>query len=71
MAIPSVVLGCLPTCCAKMVDKRKIIGAVGMFLGAFSWFMPLIGALAGADGACESMCDQSECENDTWCRDSA
>merc|ERR1711988_451005 len=29
------------------------------------------GALAGADGACESMCDQSEGENDTWCRESA
>ena len=67
-AVPSVVMGCLPACCGKMVAQRKILGALGIVLGICSWFMPLIGAHMGTYGACTKTCEDAECnEYSTQC----
>ena len=61
-ATPSIVMGCLPACCGKMVAQRQILGGFGITLAIFSWFMPLIGAITGTHKACVKVCEDSECD---------
>merc|ERR1712216_1010084 len=71
MAVPSIVLGCMPACCGKQVPKRKIFGGIGIFLGFLALIMPFIGAKTGAAGACAKLCKEAECEDYAWCADDA
>merc|ERR1719456_1976511 len=56
MTIVSIVLGAMPACCGKMVDKRKIFGGISVLLGVLGMFMPAIGAMAGSSGTVNKVC---------------
>ena len=71
MAIPAIVLGCMPACCGKMLEQRKPMGGAAIGLGFFAMFMPAIGGMTGGGGACTKVCKEAECEHYSACVDDA
>lgn len=56
LGITSIVLGCLPTCCAVMVPQAKILGGVGTVCALFAFVTPKIGANMAAGSVVKGCC---------------
>jgi hypothetical protein len=61
LAIPGIVLGCMPTCCGKMVEKAKPIGIIAMILGLVGMIMPAIGGKVAIDSSIDKVCEDKGC----------
>lgn len=63
LGITSIVLGCLPTCCAVMVPQAKILGGVGTVCALFAFVTPKIGANMAAGSVVKGCCkgDKAVC----------
>jgi hypothetical protein len=66
--IPSIVLGCMPACCGKQIEKAKLFGKIGITLGILSVIMPFIGAKVATGPVVKMVCDDKIC-NPNGCTD--
>merc|ERR1719263_1820308 len=57
IAITSIVLGCLPTCCNKQKAKKKLMGWLAVGLGGFALVLPAIVSSIMVESAIDKYCD--------------
>jgi hypothetical protein len=43
-------------CCGKLVEKKKLIGGLSIFMGIINFFVPLLSALSAGSSAAEDSC---------------
>jgi hypothetical protein len=60
IAIVGIVFGCLPTCCGKMQDKKKLTGWLAIGIGTLALFLPAIVSGIMVESAITKYCDECE-----------
>lgn len=61
LAIAGIVLGCLPTCCGKMIEKAKPFGIIAMVLSLIGMIMPAIAGKVAIDSSIDKVCEDKGC----------
>ena len=57
IAIVGIVFGCLPTCCGKMKDKKKLTGWLAIGIGVLALVLPAIVSSVMVESAISKYCD--------------